>query len=151
MWVLVQESGLLSLGSLISLVMCPTLPGGCLPPSESSAIPSPLPLRGGGWGPWRLRPAPAPSQIPRGGFQNSPSKFNDSEDGVSVWGLLSPSGAQLWAIRHPLSRAGLCVLEFGTWRKRCGQGGDNAATERNVGPFTTQDRGPTQVRISAKV
>lgn len=49
-----------------------------------------------------------------------------------------PSRAQLWAIGHPLCpdpgpKAGLCVLEFGIWRKRCGEGRDKATRRKEDG------------------
>lgn len=89
---MVQKSGLLSLGALISLVMRPTLPEGCLPPSESvsSAVPSPLPLRGGGWGPWRLRPAQLLCRFPEVTSKTVPPNSHDSEGGVSVGAAVAP-------------------------------------------------------------
>lgn len=113
------------MGSLISLVMRPTLPEDCLPPSESvcSAAPSPLPLRGGGWGPWGLRPAQLLCRFQEVASKTVPPNSYDSEGGVSVGAAVAPSGSTLGHQTPSLSRAGLCVLEFGIWRKRCGQGG----------------------------
>lgn len=98
--------------------------------------------------------------------QVCPSSFTDSQRwlpnqplqihvilkmGCQCGGCCHPLGLSSGPSDTSLSRAGLCVLEPGIRRKRCGQGGDKAATERNAGSFNTEDKGPAQARISVRL